>query len=93
MSDNFTFGDLIREGAIIDNRRAFLDTRITLKDVLKKLVEGSQGFKSAVGYFYIEGLSEIVYSLQQLKDIKNLDGRRDHPQDKEGVDKGLQREI
>jgi len=70
MSDDFTFGDLIREGAIIDNRRVFLGTRITLKDVLKRLAEGSQGFKSAVGYFYIEGLSEIVYSLRQLKDIK-----------------------
>lgn len=93
MSDNFTFGDLIQKGAIIDNRRIFLNTRITLKDVLKKLAEGSQGFKSAVGYFYIEGLSEIVYSLQQLKDIKILMGGETTPKTKKELIKAFREKF
>ena len=70
MSNDFNFGDLMREGSIIDNRRVFSGKKITLKEVLKKLAEGSQGLKAAVGYFYIEGLSEIIYSLEQLTESK-----------------------
>ena len=48
MPNDFNFRDLMREGSIIDNRRVFLGKKITLKEVLNKLAEGSQGLKAAV---------------------------------------------
>lgn len=93
MSKDFSFGDLMNEGSIIDNRRVFSGKRITLKEVLKKLAEGSQGFKTAVGYFYIEGLSEIIYSLEQLKEIKILMGGDTTPRTKKELIKAFKEKF
>ena len=82
MSEDFTLADLYKEGAIIDNRRLIGKRKVTLKDVLHKLATGSQGFKCAVGYFFIEGLSEIIHFLDQLKEIKILMGGETTPKTK-----------
>ncbi|MHA1381321.1 MAG: helicase-related protein [Candidatus Helarchaeota archaeon] len=82
MSEDFTLADVLNEGSIIDNRRKFLGNKITLKEVLKKLAQKSEGFKSAVGYFYIEGLSEIIYSMEKLQEIKILMGGETTPRTK-----------
>ncbi len=93
MSKDFSFGDLMNEGSIIDNRRVFSGKKVTLKEVLKKLAEGSEGFKTAVGYFYIEGLSEIIYSLEQLKEIKILMGGDTSPRTKKELIKAFREKF
>ncbi len=45
-----------------------------MKEVLKTMALDSESFKCAVGYFYIEGLFEIINSLKDLKEIKILMG-------------------
>ena len=45
-----------------------------MKDALKIIAQDSTAFKCAVGYFYIEGLVEIINSLRELKEIKILMG-------------------
>jgi len=93
MADDFTFNDILNEGALIDNRRTYSGKKITLKEVLKKLAIGSEGFKSAVGYFYIEGLSEIIYSLEKLKEIKILMGGQTSPKTKQELIKAFVKEF
>jgi len=45
-----------------------------MKETLKVIAQDSESFKCAVGYFYIEGLVEIINSLKELKEIKILMG-------------------
>lgn len=65
------FNKIIREGRIIDNKRV---KSLNMKEALKSIAEDSEGLKCAVGYFYIEGLMEIIKSLKDLKEIKILMG-------------------
>ncbi|GEM_PF-4698253 len=65
------FSEILDNGAIIDNRRKYDGKIITLIDILKNLAKGSEGFKCAVGYFYIEGLALLMNELRDLKKIKN----------------------
>ncbi len=62
---------ILREGKIIDNKRV---KSLNMKEALKILAKDSEGFKCAVGYFYLEGLIEIISSLKELKEIKILMG-------------------
>ncbi len=68
------FSEILDNGAIIDNRRKYDGKIITLIDILKNLAKGSEGFKCAVGYFYIEGLALLMNELRDLKEIKILMG-------------------
>ncbi|MFA5142178.1 MAG: helicase-related protein [Candidatus Woesearchaeota archaeon] len=65
------FENLLRYGKIIDNKQV---NPLNMKEVLKTIAQDSEGFKCAVGYFYIEGLVEIINSLKDLKEIKILMG-------------------
>jgi len=65
------FNQILREGKIIDNTRVRI---LNMKQVLETIAKNSQGFKCAVGYFYIEGLVEIINSLKDLNEIKILMG-------------------
>ncbi|MCX6748975.1 MAG: helicase-related protein [Candidatus Pacearchaeota archaeon] len=65
------FNQIIRDGKIVDNKRT---KSINMKEVLKTMAQDSESFKCAVGYFYIEGLFEIINSLKDLKEIKILMG-------------------
>ncbi len=60
------FNQILEEGKIIDNKRV---KSLNMRDVLQVLANDSEGFKCAVGYFYIEGLVEIINSLKKLKEI------------------------
>jgi len=68
------FNDILEQGRLIDNRRTQDDNKITLKDVLISLSKDSDGFKCAVGYFYLEGLALIIDHLRSIKEIKILMG-------------------
>jgi len=68
MSD---FNQILREGKIVDNKRV---KSLNMKEVLKIIAKDSDSFKCAVGYFYLEGLIEIINSLKDLKEIKILMG-------------------
>ncbi len=68
MSD---FNKVLREGKIVDNKRV---KSLNMKEVLKIIAKDSESFKCAVGYFYLEGLVEIISSLKDLKEIKILMG-------------------
>jgi hypothetical protein len=68
MSD---FNQILREGKIVDNKRV---KSLNMKEVLKIIAKDSESFKCAVGYFYLEGLVEIISSLKDLKEIKILMG-------------------
>ena len=61
------FNQMLREGKIVDNKRV---KSLNMKDVLKTIAQDSESFKCAVGYFYIEGLVEIINSLKDLKEIR-----------------------
>ena len=63
--------EILRDGKIVDNKRV---KSYTMKDVLNTIAMDSEGFKCAVGYFYIEGLIEIINSLKYHKEIKILMG-------------------
>ena len=63
------FNNILREGKIIDNKRM---KSLNMKETLKSIAHDSESFKCAVGYFYIEGLVEIISSLKDLKEIKIL---------------------
>ena len=65
------FNNILREGKIIDNKRV---KSLNMKEVLKTIAQDSESFKCSVGYFYIEGLVEIISSLRDLKEIKILMG-------------------
>lgn len=65
------FNKILREGKIVDNKRT---KSLNMKEVLKIMAQDSESFKCAVGYFYIEGLFEIINSLKDLKEIKILMG-------------------
>jgi len=65
------FNQILKEGKIVDNKRV---KSLNMKDVLKTIAQDSESFKCAVGYFYIEGLVEIINSLKDLKEIKILMG-------------------
>jgi len=65
------FNQILREGKIVDNKRV---RSLNMKEVLKTMAQDSEGFKCAVGYFYIEGLAEIINCLKNLKEIKILMG-------------------
>jgi superfamily II DNA or RNA helicase len=65
------FNQVLREGKIIDNKRV---KSLNMKEVLKTIAQDSESFKCAVGYFYLEGLVEIIDSLKDLKEIKILMG-------------------
>ncbi|VVB54969.1 putative ATP-dependent RNA helicase [uncultured archaeon] len=82
MTEDFDFSTFLNQGAIIDNRRSFNEKTVTLKRVLESLAKGSEAFKCAVGYFYIEGLSEIINSLDNFKEIKILMGSETTPKTK-----------
>ena len=62
---------ILREGSIVDNKRI---KSLNMKEVLKTIDEDSESFKCAVGYFYLEGLIEIIQSLKELKEIRILMG-------------------
>ena len=62
---------ILSDGKIVDNKRV---KSYTMKDVLNTIAVDSEGFKCAVGYFYIEGLIEIINSLKYHKEIKILMG-------------------
>jgi hypothetical protein len=57
---------ILREGYIVDNKRV---KSLNMKEVLKTIAEDSESFKCAVGYFYLEGLIEIIQPLKELKEI------------------------
>lgn len=65
------FNRILREGKIVDNKRV---KSLNMKEVLKTIAQDSDSFKCAVGYFYLEGLVEIINSLKSLKEIKILMG-------------------
>jgi len=65
------FNQIIRDGKIIDNKRT---KSLNMKEILKILAQDSVSFKCAVGYFYLEGLLEIINSLKDLQEIKILMG-------------------
>lgn len=65
------FNQILRDGKIVDNKRV---KSLNMKEVLKTIAQDSESFKCAVGYFYIEGLVEIINSLKDLKEIKILMG-------------------
>ncbi len=65
------FNQILEGGKIVDNKRVKL---LNMKEVLKTIAQDSESFKCAVGYFYIEGLVEIINSLKDLKEIKILMG-------------------
>ncbi|MFA5406322.1 MAG: helicase-related protein [Candidatus Nanoarchaeia archaeon] len=65
------FDNILREGKIVDNKRV---KKLNMKEVLKAIAKDSEGFKCAVGYFYLEGLIEIINSLKNLKEIDILMG-------------------
>jgi len=65
------FNDVLKNGRIIDNKRV---KSLNMKEALKIIAKDSESFKCAVGYFYIEGLVEIINSLKDLKEIKILMG-------------------
>ncbi len=65
------FNQILREGKIVDNKRV---KSLNMKEVLKIIAQDSTSFKCAVGYFYLEGLVEIVNSLKDLQEIKILMG-------------------
>jgi len=65
------FNKILREGKIIDNNRV---RTLNMKDALMAIAPNAESFKCAVGYFYIEGLIEIINSLKDLKEIKILMG-------------------
>lgn len=65
------FNQILRDGKIVDNKRT---KSLNMKEVLKSIAQNSESFKCAVGYFYIEGLFEIINSLKDLKEIKILMG-------------------
>jgi len=65
------FNQILRDGKIIDNKRV---KSLNMKEVLKTIAQDSVSFKCAVGYFYIEGLVEIINSLKDLQEIKILMG-------------------
>lgn len=58
-------------GKIIDNKRV---QSLNMKEVLMAFAHESSGFKCAVGYFYIEGLIEIINSIKNIQEIKILMG-------------------
>jgi len=65
------FNKMLRDGKIVDNKRV---KSMNMKEVLKTIAQDSESFKCAVGYFYIEGLVEIIHSLKDMKEIKILMG-------------------
>ena len=65
------FNEILENGKIIDNKRV---KSLNMKDALKIIAQDSDSFKCAVGYFYLEGLVEIIDSLKELKEIKILMG-------------------
>ncbi|MCK4730424.1 MAG: hypothetical protein KAT28_03845, partial [Candidatus Aenigmarchaeota archaeon] len=65
------FSQILRDGKIVDNKRV---KSLNMKQVLKSIAQDSESFKCAVGYFYLEGLIEIISSLKDLKEIKILMG-------------------
>lgn len=65
------FNQILRDGKIVDNKRV---KSLNMKEVLKSIAKDSESFKCAVGYFYIEGLAEIISSLKDMKEIKILMG-------------------
>jgi len=65
------FNQILRDGKIIDNKRV---KSLNMKEVLKIVAQDSVSFKCAVGYFYLEGLVEIINSLKDLQEIKILMG-------------------
>ena len=65
------FNQILREGKIVDNKRV---KSLNMKEVLKTIAKDSESFKCAVGYFYLEGLVEIINSLKELREIKILMG-------------------
>ena len=68
MSD---FNQILRNGKIVDNKRVKAQN---MKEVLKTIAKDSVSFKCAVGYFYLEGLVEIINALKELQEIKILMG-------------------
>lgn len=65
------FNQILRKGRIVDNKRV---KSLNMKEVLKIIAKDSESLKCAVGYFYIEGLVEIINSLRDLKEVKILMG-------------------
>lgn len=65
------FNQILEKGKIVDNKRV---KSLNMKEVLKTIAQDSESFKCAVGYFYIEGLVEIINSLKDLKEVKILMG-------------------
>jgi len=65
------FNQILRDGKIIDNKRV---KSLNMKEALKIVAQDSVSFKCAVGYFYLEGLVEIINSLKDLQEIKILMG-------------------
>src|SRR3990167_7967837 len=65
------FNQILRDGKIVDNKRV---KSLNMKEVLKIIAQDSVSFKCAVGYFYLEGLIEIISSLKDLQEIKILMG-------------------
>ena len=68
------FGKILSEGRIIDNRRQINGKTVSFRDVLNSIAIDSDALKCAVGYFYIEGLAQIIHSLKKLKEVKILMG-------------------
>ncbi|MHA1742697.1 MAG: DEAD/DEAH box helicase family protein [Candidatus Heimdallarchaeota archaeon] len=66
-----SLNQILLEGKIVDNKRV---KSLNMKEVLKTIARDSEGFKCAVGFFYLEGLVEIINSLKDLKEIKILMG-------------------
>ena len=65
------FNQILENGKIVDNKRV---KSLNMKEVLKIIAQDSVSFKCAVGYFYLEGLVEIINSLKGLQEIKILMG-------------------
>ncbi|MGC8621770.1 MAG: helicase-related protein [Caldisphaera sp.] len=71
IEDNTDFNQILKNGKIVDNKRI---KSLNMKEVLKILANDAVSFKCAVGYFYLEGLVEIINSLKDLQEIKILMG-------------------
>ncbi len=84
------FNKILREGNLIDNSRA---NSLNMNDAIKIISEDSEGLKCAVGYFYIEGLIQIIYSLKNVKEIKILMGYETNRPTKEELIKIFKEKI
>lgn len=71
LENNTSFNQILENGKIVDNKRVKF---LNMKEVLKIIANDSVSFKCAVGYFYLEGLVEIINSLKGLQEIKILMG-------------------